>query len=202
MPKEWDGIISQSINRKFSRPLARFLADHTKVTPNQISVLSLAVSVLSGICFFVFQNLLGGLLAQISSILDGVDGDLAVLTGKASVFGGFFDSILDRYGDGAILMGMIYNVYTLDKNWVILTIALAALFGSFMVSYSRAQAKSRFGIIFKSGFSGYAANRDVRLFLIMIGGALGQVLAVLSVLAILTNFVVLMRMYECLRFSR
>ncbi|RLG89759.1 CDP-alcohol phosphatidyltransferase family protein, partial [Candidatus Bathyarchaeota archaeon] len=53
MPKGWDGIVSQSINRKISRPMARLLAQHTRAAPNQISVLSLAVSVLSGLCFFL-----------------------------------------------------------------------------------------------------------------------------------------------------
>ncbi|HDN05899.1 MAG TPA: nucleotidyl transferase, partial [Candidatus Bathyarchaeota archaeon] len=74
MPRTWDGIVSQHINRKFSRPLARFLASHTKASPNQVTVLSFAVAVLSGLAFFSFQPILGGILAQLSSILDGVDG--------------------------------------------------------------------------------------------------------------------------------
>lgn len=201
MPREWDGIISQSLNRKFSRPLARFLAKYSRITPNKITGLSWTVAVFSGICFFFFNNLLGGILAQLSSILDGVDGDLAVLTGKTSTFGGFFDSVLDRYGDGIILMGMTYNVYKIHENWAVLVVALAALFGTFMVSYSRARAKLGFGIVFKKGFSGYAANRDIRLLITMIGGIINQVFATLAVLAVLTNLVVLKRLYDCWKFN-
>jgi len=202
VPKGWDGIVSQSINRRFSRPLARLLAEHTKVTPNQMSALSFAVSLLSGASFFFFYNLLGGILAQLSSILDGVDGDLAVLTGKASIFGGFFDSVLDRYGDFAILIGAAYGVLSSMNDFVMLVAVLAALVGSFMVSYSRARAKQNFGIVFKRGFSGYAANRDVRLFIVMIGGIINQVFASLLILAVLTNLVVLKRIYDCWRIGK
>lgn len=197
MPKEWDGVVSQHLNRKFSRPIARFLIAHTSITPNQMTILSFLVAVSSGICFSFFQSVLGGCLAQLSSILDGVDGDIAVLTGKKSIFGGFLDSTLDRYGDCAVLIGMVCNVFSTSKNdLIVMAVVITALFGSIMVSYSRARAESDLGIIFKSGFSGYAANRDVRLFIIMIGGILNQIFASLLLLALLTNLVVLKRIYD------
>jgi len=89
--------------------------------------------------------------------------------GGFCVFSGFLDSVLDRYGDCAILIGMIYIVSVTNENTLtIIAVATAALFGSIMVSYSRARAESDLNVIFKNGFSGYAANRDVRLFIIMI----------------------------------
>lgn len=193
MPREWDGVISQLINRKFSRPTARFLADHTRATPNQITILSFLVGVASGL-FFYDHPLIGGLLAQISSILDGVDGDLAVFTRQTSSFGGFMDSVLDRYADAAILIGMTYHVFSKQGVVTSMLVGLAALAGSFLVSYSRTRAKSDLGVVFKSGIPGYAANRDVRLFIVMLGGIFDQVFASLIVLAILTNFVVVTRM--------
>jgi len=141
--------------------------------------------------------MIGGILAQLSSILDGVDGDLAVLTGKTSVFGGFLDSLLDRYSDAIILLGMSYAVLsTHGQTTENLLIVLGALFGSLLVSYSRARAESELKIIFKRGFSGYAANRDIRLFIVMLGGVLNQILASLLVLAVLTNLVVAKRLYD------
>lgn len=174
MPREWDGIISQLINRKFSRPTARFLADHTRVTPNQMTILSFLVGLASGL-FFLNHPLIGGMLAQISSIIDGVDGDLAVLTGQTSSFGGFMDSVLDRYADAAILIGMTYHVFSKQGIVTSILVGLAALAGSFMVSYTRTRAKSDLNVVFRSGISGYAANRDVRLFIVMLGGILNQV---------------------------
>jgi len=167
MPREWDGIVSQLINRKFSRPTARFLADRTRVTPNQITILGFLVGLASGL-FFLDHVLIGGLLAQISSIIDGVDGDLAVFTGQTSAFGGFTDSVLDRYADAAILMGMTYRVFSKQGIGTSILVGLAALAGSFLVSYTRTRAKSDLNIVFRSGISGYAANRDVRLFIVML----------------------------------
>ena len=132
-----------------------------------MSFISFLVGIISGVCFFLKQSVIGGILAQTCSILDGVDGDLAVLTGKVSKFGGFFDSLLDRYADSAIIFGLIFNA--LDSSWnfpLVLAVGLAALFGSLMISYSRARAEAGLGVVYRSGVSGYAANRDVRLFLI------------------------------------
>lgn len=126
-----------------------------------------------------------------------MDGDLAVLTGRVSKFGGFLDSLLDRYGDAAILTGMIYHILTMDEhNLLGVFIGMAALSGSLIISYSRARARSDLGLVFKRGFTGYAANRDVRLFIIMLGGILNQVLLALTTLAVLTNLVILKRLYE------
>jgi len=201
MPKGWDGIISQIINRKFSRPTAHFLANRTKATPNQITILSFLVGLASGLFFYNYV-LIGGLLAQISSILDGVDGDLAIFTGKTSSFGGFMDSVLDRYADAAILIGMTCYAFSRQATVLSIIVGFAALAGSFMVSYTRARAKSDLGVVFKSGISGYAANRDVRLFIVMLGGILNQVFACLVVLAVLTNFVVVTRMWNMRSFRR
>jgi len=197
VPRTWDGIVSQQINRKFSRPLARFLASHTRASPNQVTVLSFAVAVLSGLAFFSFQPILGGILAQLSSILDGVDGDLAFLTNKISTFGGFLDSVLDRYGDFLILGGMLYYTFTAKEFFTLnVLVGIAAIIGSLMVSYSRTRAESDLDLTFKEGFAGYAANRDVRLFIIMLGGILNQVFITLLILAVLTNLTVLTRIYN------
>jgi len=162
-----------------------------------MSFVSFLVGVLSGVCFFLRQGIIGGILAQVCSILDGVDGDLAVLTGKVSRFGGFFDSLLDRYADSAIILGLTFNAFY--SNWslsLVLAVGLAALFGSLMISYSRARAEAGLGLVYRSGFSGYAANRDVRLFLIMIGGILNQAFVTLIVLAVLTNVTVIKRVLD------
>ncbi len=197
MPREWDGIISQHINRKFSRPIARFLAKFPIITPNHVSILSFLVALISGLAFFLRHPIMGGILAQLSSILDGADGDLAALTNRISPFGGFLDTVLDRYADAAILSGMIVSLFFTDGiNAVyIIIVGITALIGSLLVSYSAAHAKSKLGLTFSKGFAAYAASRDVRLFLIMLGGILNQIFITLLVLAILTNTTVLVRIW-------
>lgn len=200
MPREWDGVVSRHVNRKFSRPIARFLARYPRITPNKISVLSFLVALASGAAFYLRCPPLGGLLSQFSSILDGVDGDLAEITSKASPFGGFLDAVLDRYGDAAILTGMVCSLVAVGQGEVLaIAVGLAALFGSLIVSYTRARAKSDLRLSFDRGFAGYAANRDVRLFIIMIGGLLDQVLVTLVVIAVLTNLNVLARIWAAWR---
>lgn len=193
MPKEWDGIVSRYVNRKLSRPIAQFLARYSRISPNHVTFSSFLVAQISGLAFCFSQPILGGVLAQFSSILDGVDGDLAYLTNKVSLFGGFLDSILDRYGDIAILAGMTYHVFIMNGHITSIIIGIVALAGSLMVSYSSARARSDLGIVFNKGFVGYAASRDVRLFIVMLGGILNQIFVTLLVLALLTNLTVLMR---------
>ncbi|MBS7605011.1 MAG: CDP-alcohol phosphatidyltransferase family protein [Candidatus Bathyarchaeia archaeon] len=196
MPREWDGIVSQYINRRVSRPMAKFLAKHTCISPNHITFISFLTAVFSGIAFSLNYMMLGGVLAQIASILDGVDGDLAVLTNRVSPFGGFLDAMLDRYGDAAILMGMTYLIATTKcYDIACIIVAFAALLGSLLVSYSRVRARADLGLAFNRGFTGYAANRDVRLFIIMVGGLLGQAFITLALIASLTNLNVMSRIW-------
>lgn len=75
--------------------------------------------------------------------MDGVDGDLAKLINRISSFGGFLDAVLDRYGDAVILSGMEYLLMVNGQGDAAgVFVGLAALFGSMLVNYSRARAKS------------------------------------------------------------
>ncbi|MCK5434089.1 MAG: CDP-alcohol phosphatidyltransferase family protein, partial [Dehalococcoidales bacterium] len=66
--------------------MARLLAK-TKVTPNQMSLAAFGIALLSFVSFILGHNIIAGLLVQLSSIVDGVDGSLARLKGMASEFG-------------------------------------------------------------------------------------------------------------------
>lgn len=196
MPREWDGIVSKYKNRRFSRPMARFIAKYPRISPNHVTISSFLVALASGLAFLSSQPIVGGVLAQLASIINGVDGDLAVLTSRVTRFGGFLDAMLDRYGDAAILMGMTCHLSIAWKqNITGLAVGVVALIGSLLVSYSRTRAESDLGIVFDKGVAGYAGNRDVRLFIVMLGGILNQVFFTLLALAILTNLTVLMRIW-------
>ena len=188
-----EGLVSRHLNRRLSRPMARLLA-RTPVTPNQISVASFAIAMASLGLFLGGHNILAGLAAQLSSIVDGVDGDVARLKNMATRFGGFFDAILDRYSDVAILAGLAYwsGVFEGRPAGLVVAAGLLAIIGSFMISYTRARAEVSFGGAF-GGLAGWLASRDARLLLIMIGAMLGQALATLIFLATLTNGVVIWR---------
>lgn len=185
--KDTDGVVSRHLNRKISTRLtARLLK--TRVTPNQISGLSFLIALASGMLFFFSQPLVAGIAAQVSSVIDGCDGELARLRSLRSRFGAYLDSLLDRYADYAILLGMI--AASPGQNWLP---GMFALLGTYSISYTASRAELLTGKGFTKGVS-LLMTRDMRLFLIMLGGILNQVLLTLYVLALGTNMVVLSRL--------
>ena len=163
------------------------------LTPNQVSILGIVLAVLSAITYWQWKLnslllILAPLLMLASGLLDALDGALARLYGEATNFGGFFDSLLDRYADAVILCGIILGGLT-EVSW-----GLAALMGSLLVSYARARAEAA-GVKMESvGL----AERAERLVLLALASFLSFVwIDALSwgvlVLAILTNLTVVQR---------
>ena len=192
MEAVYDGYISKYVNRKASEPIARLLAK-TKLTPNQMSWAAFGIALLSFISFIFGQNILGGLLAQLSSIADGADGSLARLKGVASAFGGFLDSVLDRYADILIVLGLILWSLSHETYPGIWLAGFLAIAGTICISYTRARIDSRHRYLFNKGFKSLA-SRDIRLFLIMVGGITGQAYFCLIIIATLTNLVIFYRL--------
>ena len=191
MASVYDGFISRSLNRRISRPCARLLS-HTPVTPNQVSFASVGVALGTFFLFVYDYPIAAGLLAQASSIVDGIDGDLARLKRMTTAFGGFMDSILDRYVDTLILLGLTIWASGDSPETHVWLVGFLALAGSFAVTYTRARLENLPRDVFDRGITSLA-SRDVRLFVVMIGAISGQGLATLIVLASMTNVVVLIR---------
>ncbi len=200
MDTVYDGFISRHINRKLSEPAARMLA-RTRLTPNQVSWGAFGIALLSFISFILGQNIIGGLLAQLSSVVDGIDGSLARLKGMSSAFGGFLDSVLDRYADILIVLGMVLWSLSHENYSGIWLVGFLAIVGTLSVSYTRARIDSEYRPIFDRGLPSLA-SRDIRLFLVMLGGITGQVYFCLLVIAILTNLVVFLRLIYSYRYLR
>ena len=163
------------------------------LSPNQVSILGIIFAVLSAITYWQWKLnslllILAPLLMLASGLLDALDGALARLYGETTNFGGFFDSLLDRYADAVIICGIILGGLT-EVSW-----GLAALMGSLLVSYARARAEAA-GVKMESvGL----AERAERLVLLALASFLSFVwLDALSwgvlVLAILTNLTVIQR---------
>ncbi len=199
----YDGVVSRHLNRRISRPIARALS-HTPTTPNLVTVASLATAAGALAAFVLGYPIAGGLLAQAGSILDGVDGDLARITGASSSFGSFFDAVIDRYSDSLVLLGLTIWAASgtgSDLPWVA---GFAALAGSFAVTYTRARVDESRRTMFDRGFTSLA-SRDVRLLGVMIGAVAGFGTETLIALAAVTNVVVLLRiaaLWRALRADR
>jgi phosphatidylglycerophosphate synthase len=188
----FDGLVSRYLNRPLSRPAARLLA-HTPVTPNQVTLASLLVAFGGGWLLVGGHNVWAGVAIHVSSVVDGVDGDLARLTGRASRFGAIFDAVLDRYADAAIFGGMGWWAYRHESWPAALPIGLLALTGAFAISYSRARAEASAGVKLGGEFIGLA-SRDVRLLIAAAGCILGVVYWTLVAIALLSHLTVTWRL--------
>ena len=198
METVYDGYISKYINRKASEPMARLLVK-TRITPNQTTWGAFVIALLSFLSFMFGQNIIGGLLAQLSSIVDGVDGSLARLKGMSSTFGGFLDSVLDRYADILIVLGLTLWCLSHETYPGIWLVGFLAIAGTICVSYTRARIDPEHRHMFDNGLKSLA-SRDIRLFLIMLGGITGQAYFCLIALAVLTNLVVFYRLIYIYRY--
>ena len=198
METVYDGYISRHINRKMSEPVAYLLAK-TKVTPNQITWAAFGIALLSFVNFVLGYNIIAGLLVQLSSIVDGIDGSLARLKGMTSEFGGFLDSVLDRYADILIVLGLTLWSLSHETYSGIWLAGLLAITGIICISYTRARISPNHRHLFDKGFKSLA-SRDIRLFLIMLGAVIGQAYFCLIVIAVLTNLVVFYRVIYMYRY--
>lgn len=119
----------------------------TRVTPNALTTAGVSLCLAAAVLvYFEDHNALlfywlGAFVFVVGSILDILDGALARAGGKTTPFGSFLDSTTDRVGEGAML-GAIALVFARHGNEVALGAAIAAVAGSFLVSYTRAKAEA------------------------------------------------------------
>lgn len=168
----YDGIVSRHLNRRLSRPIAALLAP-TPVTPNMVTLFTCGLAFATGLLVALGANVAGGVLIQAVSVIDGVDGDLARRTGRASRFGEVLDAVTDRYADAAMIAGMTVFALRFESHGHAEFAGLLALAGSLGVSYSRARIEGALSMAPSDGVFGLA-SRDVRSLAAAIGTVLGQ----------------------------
>lgn len=185
-----DGPISRYLNRPISVRISRHLVKFD-ITPNQISSFSFLCSLLAAGLFALGGYnalLLGGVLAQFASIIDGCDGEVARLKCQVSDVGGWFDAVLDRYADAFLLFGLIWHLLAAEANDWILLVGFMAIIGSFMLSYTADKYDNLMRERIKAGGkAGLRMGRDVRVFFIFMGAVTNLVLPVLVVIAVVMN---------------
>jgi len=189
LTKATDGPISKYLNRPISTLISSHLVK-TQITPNQISVFSFALSILGALLFSIgsyIPLLIGGILAQFASIIDGCDGEIARLKFQSSGFGGWFDAVLDRYADAALLLGLTYNAYLIHSTFSRIFIGFLAIIGTFMNSYTADKYDGFMKKRIKEGGKYIRFGRDVRIFIIFIGALLNQALWTLIIIAAFMN---------------
>ncbi len=191
---------TKQAGRALLSPIVR-LALALHITANLVTVFGLLIVIAAAILVGTGNLLIGAVLLGFGSALDAVDGSLARASGGTSPFGAFFDSTLDRAAE-AILYGGVaaYFLLSSDDPTIPVLLAMVALTGSFLVSYSRARAEG-LGLSAEVGL----ASRVERLVLIVLGIALAGfgfdwaligALAIISILAVATTVQRIRHVYQ------
>ncbi|MCW4032330.1 MAG: CDP-alcohol phosphatidyltransferase family protein, partial [Candidatus Bathyarchaeota archaeon] len=152
--------------RYIFNPLIRWLAKgliKIRITPNLATIIMLCFSFFCFISLVVFQNLFSfSILVFLTGIWDGLDGQIARLTNKATKFGGFFDSFMDRISEFFIFLGLLI-FFRNQFLWNVIDLKIIifiSFLSSIMISYSRARAE----VFFKGDFDIGLMARSERLF--------------------------------------
>jgi len=182
--REWTYGIRASIAR---------LLGSLGISPNALTILGYLLNLPVMYALATGHMPLGGILLAIASVFDSLDGSLAREMGRVTIFGAFLDSVADRFSEGTVLLGLLLW-YLQNGGRTEIILIYAAIFGSLMVSYTRARAEG-VGIECKEGL----LTRFERVILLVAGLILQQVHLALWVLAILTNITALQRVYHVWR---
>ena len=159
------------------------------VHPNILTLIGLVINIFAAVLFAKGLFFWAGLVVVFAGVFDMVDGEVARRTQRVTKFGAFFDSVIDRYSDMVLLLGLVLYYAGLEKNLYV-GLAVFALIGSIMTSYTRARAESLIPAC-KVGF----LERPERIVLLIIGALANRMAAVLWVMAILSNWAVSQRIY-------
>ncbi len=191
LTKPTDGPVSRLINRRISTRITRMLVRLGVSNPNAVTLFTGALGVLSALPYLLVDPLmaaLAGFLVQLSSILDGVDGEIARMLGRKSRFGAYLDAVTDRIVDIASFGFASYAAALgvgLDAgaSSLLSTLTVSA---ALMVSYVHARGEASLGTSIQLlGRLRPWASRDVRLFLLAVGSLLVPLLSWEALLATL-----------------
>ena len=179
-------VIGVSCNAAI-RQIVRGLA-LSRIHPNVLTFIGLLINVIAAFLFAGGHFRAAGFVVLGAGLFDMVDGRVARETNRVTRFGGFFDSVLDRYSDMALFMGLLVYYASINRFFYIVLTAIV-MTGSVMVSYARSRAECTIPQC-KVGF----LERPERIVLIIIGALFDRMAPVLWVIAILSNITVIHRM--------
>jgi CDP-diacylglycerol--glycerol-3-phosphate 3-phosphatidyltransferase len=167
--------------------IVRWLA-LSRIHPNVLTFIGLVINIVAAFLFAAGSFRWAGAVVIGAGLFDMVDGRVARETNRVTRFGGFFDSVLDRYSDLALLMGLLVYYASIDRFFYVVLTAIV-MTGSVMVSYTRARSENTIPKC-KVGF----LERPERVVLLIIGALFDRMAPVLWVIAVLANLTVIHRM--------
>ncbi len=182
--------------RAWIDPIGQVLYQRLHLRPNHLTIMGLGVSLLAATAFCWGRTRCAGALLILAGLCDFFDGSLARASGQVSAFGAFLDSVIDRYSDLIVLLGIVV-LFAQMPHARGAVVAMAGLIGSMMVSYTKARAES-IGISCTVGIM----ERPERMICLIAGALLDLLEPALWVLAILSNFTAIQRIAFTWRATR
>ncbi|PYR74748.1 MAG: CDP-alcohol phosphatidyltransferase family protein [Acidobacteria bacterium] len=155
-----------------------------RIHPNVLTFVGVLINFAAAWALALGRFVTAGFIMIVANIFDFIDGKVAVELGQVSEFGGFWDSVIDRFSDIALFIGLIYLYSHLGRTDYVMITSLAMMF-SIMTSYTRARAESLIARC-KVGFM----ERPERIVLFMIGAFTNRMAGVLWVILVLSIFTV------------
>jgi CDP-diacylglycerol--glycerol-3-phosphate 3-phosphatidyltransferase len=167
----------------------------TRISPNVLTFIGLVINAVAALLFgFASADnnqprlfFYAGLVIIGAGVFDMVDGRVARATNQVTVFGAFFDSVIDRYSDVALFFGLLVY-YARGNRFFYVVLVAFVMVSSVLVSYTRARAESLIPLC-KVGFM----ERPERIVLVIIGALTDHMAPVLWVIAVLSTTTVIHR---------
>ena len=155
-----------------------------RIHPNILTFVGVIINVAAAWALALGKFVTAGVIMVIANIFDFIDGKVALELKAVSEFGGFWDSVIDRFSDISLFIGLIYLYSKMGRTDYVMVAAIAMMF-AIMTSYTRARAESIIPKC-KVGF----LERPERIVLFMIGAFTNRMAAVLWVMLVLSVFTV------------
>lgn len=160
----------------------------SRIHPNVLTFLGLVINIVAAWYLARGEFRMAGLIIIGAGLFDMVDGRVARATNRVTRFGGFFDSVIDRYSDLALLVGLLVWYGNINRQLYVVLTAIVMM-GTVMVSYTRARSETEIPTC-KVGFM----ERPERVVLLILGALGDRMAPALWALAILSNLTVAHRM--------
>lgn len=180
-----------AVGAAFNIPLRLIITTciRLRISPNLLTFIGVLVSIAAGWALSQGRFGTAGVIMVIASVFDYIDGKVAIESGADTKFGGFWDSVIDRFSDLSLAVGLIVLYSKLGSTDYVLITSIAMVFAT-MTSYARARAEC-FLKQCKVGFM----ERPERIVLFMVGAFTNRMAAVLWVIGVLAIVTVANRVY-------
>lgn len=175
----------------FDRIVRAFVS--MRINPNFLTLIGLAINGAAAYLFGTGYFRWAGVTIIVAAVFDLTDGPVARTSRRVTPFGGFLDSVLDRYSDFLLLVGLLVFYARATRFWYVVLVAVCMI-GSVMTSYTRARAENVIGSC-KVGF----LERPERIVLLIIGALTDRMAAALWVIVVLSHVTVVHRVVHTYR---